>query len=103
MFKRDVNTKEGRKGGDHMTEADTQDTGRYICDMLHCTGVLGIWGRSLEVRRSFLQGPEAVLHVLQQLSKVCFDLGFAILHRVLKHPLSINRDQADSGRKSYLP
>lgn len=40
---------------------------------------------------SFLQGPEGVLHVLQQLGKVCSDLSFAILHRVLKYKTNVQR------------
>lgn len=34
---------------------------------------------------SFLKGPEGVLHVLQQLGEVRFDLNFTILNRVLNN------------------
>lgn len=43
------------------------------------------------MRNSFLQGPEGVLHVLQQLGEVCFDLSFAILHRVLKIKMNVKK------------
>lgn len=85
-----------------MTEADTQNMGRLICTMLHCTGVW-IFGRGAEeVRNSFLQGPEGILHVLQQLGKVCFDFSLAILYRVLKNPLNINVDYVMKEEATYL-
>lgn len=42
------------------------------------------------MRGSFLQGPEGVLHVLQQLGEVRFDLSFAILNRVLRDDTKMN-------------
>lgn len=72
-----------------MTEADIQNTGHLICTMLHCTGVW-MFGRGAETG-SFLQGPEGVLHVLQQLGELCFNLSFSVLDRVLKNQTNINR------------
>lgn len=43
----------------------------------------GMWTRSPEAKKSFLKRPKGVLHVLQQLSIVSFNLSFTILHRVL--------------------
>lgn len=53
-----------------------------------CLTALGDLDEDLR-RNSFLQGPEGVLHVLQQLGKVCFDLSFAILNRILKDKMNV--------------
>lgn len=44
---------------------------------------LDIWETGWEVGNSFLQGSESILHVLQQLGIVSFDLSFTILDRIL--------------------
>lgn len=51
---------------------------------------------------SFLKGPEGVLHVLQQLGEVRFDLSFAILNRVLnnsKHHCGVRDFTVIGGKK----
>lgn len=65
-----------------MTEADIYGPFNLHYAALHRG--LDAWERSCEVGSSFLQGPEGVLHVLQQLGEVCFDLSFTILNRVLR-------------------
>lgn len=52
---------------------------------LHQVALYGVQMKSPEVTDSFLERPEGVLHVLQQLGEVSFNLSFTILHRVLNH------------------
>lgn len=57
---------------------------KHIDEDLHRVAPFGVQ-KSPEITNSFLQRPEGVLHVLQQLGKVSSDLSFTILHRVLNH------------------
>lgn len=58
---------------------------------LHQVALYGVQMKSPEATNSFLQRPEGVLHVLQQLGEVSFNLSFTVLHRVLNHKSNVKR------------
>lgn len=58
---------------------------------LHQVALYGVQMKSPGVTNSFLERPEGVLHVLQQLGEFSFNLSFTILHRVLNHKSNIKQ------------
>lgn len=60
---------------------------------LHQVALYGVQMNSPEVKNSFLERPEGVLHVLQQLGEVSFNLSFTILHRVLNHKSNVKQSR----------
>lgn len=60
---------------------------------LNQVALYGVQMKSPEVTNSFLERPEGVLHVLQQLGEVSFNLSFTVLHRVLNHKSNIKQSR----------